>query len=442
MSHFSDRILSLGFILLVISVVSCKQTNKEKTFKETSFPKAFVTLDQIDSVFNYHVEKNDIPGGVVQIIKEGQIIYWKPFGFMDIEEEKPMTQNAIFRITFMTAPITNTALLILYDEGRFSLDDPVSKYIPEFANPRILSMSQEVDEYGQPAGYTVEPAQTEITIRHLLNQTSGLTYSFYNHPFIADIYRERGISNGLVQTEGRVGEMVNKLATVPLLFNPGESWHYGMNADVVGYLVEVLSGQPLDAFISEHICQPLGMEDTYFYVPEQELDRVVSLYQPQVQEGKLMKYPPGIQDIQGMAFSPVYDELHPKTYFSGGAGLFSTVYDYNRFLQMMLNLGELDGTRILKTETARMMISDQLGGLEFFAPTLSFGFGFYVQISPFEGIEASSVGSFSWGGLFNTSFLVDPALKMSFVVMSQMLPPGNFEVREKLDPIIFGSLVP
>ncbi|MDD5507975.1 MAG: serine hydrolase [Bacteroidales bacterium] len=245
----------------------------------------------------------------------------------------------------------------------------------------------------------------------------------------------------MTQTPGTVGDMVKKLAGLPLLFNPGERWHLGMNADVVGYLVEILSGQSLDTFISERICQPLGMTDTYFYVPAEKTDRIASLYHPHA-DTSLYKYSAADQNFYGMTFTPVIDPDGPQTYFSGGAGMYSTAYDYMLFLQMLLNQGELAGKRILKPETVRLMTSGQLGEIEFFAPGLSYGFGFYVQTEPIEGMKGSSAGSYSWSGLFNTSCMVDPPLQMVYVVMCQHFPVGSFEVRDKVDRFIYNDLLP
>jgi CubicO group peptidase (beta-lactamase class C family) len=427
-------------ILLLVSALACHQKRASLTEDQKDVVEK-INLKSVDSVFNTHVQNNDIPGGVMLVARAGEVVYWNSFGYSDKEAQKPMENNVIFRQTFMSIPITYTALMILYEEGRFSLDDPVSKYIPEFSNPRVLKLSAEVDVNGIPSSYTLEPATSEITIRHLLNQTSGLTYSFYNQPFLSDLYRQAGISNGMTQTPGVVGDMVKKLAGLPLLFNPGERWHLGMNADVAGHLVEILSGQSLDKFNSERICQPLGMNDTYFFVPADKTDRIASLYHPQA-DTSLYKYSAEDQDFYGMTFTPVLDPDGPQTYFSGGAGLYSTAYDYMRFLQMLMNQGELDGMRILNPETVRLMTSDQLGEIEFFAPGLSYGFGFYVQTQPIEGMKGSSAGSFSWSGLFNTSFMVDPPLKMIYVVMCQHFPVGNFEVRDKVDRFIYNDLLP
>ncbi|MBP6979059.1 MAG: serine hydrolase [Bacteroidales bacterium] len=438
------KIANLSGISLIITLIVLTTACKQQPTSRSEITENFVnkiSLNSVDSVFNVNVQNNEIPGGVMLVAKEGEPVYWKSFGFRDKEAQKPMRNNDIFRITFMSIPITDVALMILYDEGRFSLDDPVSKYIPEFSNPKVMKLSTEVDANGIPSSYTLEPATTEMTIRHLLNQTSGLSYGFYNQPFISDLYREAGISNGMVQTPGTVGDMVKKLAGLPLYFNPGERWHLGMNADVVGYLVEILSGKTLDEFIAERICGPLKMSDTYFFVPADKTDRIASLYHPQT-DTSLYKYASVDQDFYGMTFTPVYNPDGPQTYFSGGAGLYSTAYDYMCFLQMLLNQGELGGVRLLKSETVQMMTSNQLGDIGFFAPGISYGFGFYVQTQPIEGMKGSSTGSFSWSGLFNTSFMVDPPLQMAYVVMCQHFPIGSFEVRDKVDRFVYREMVP
>lgn len=430
----------LVVVLLLVSAVACKQKQPSSPEDQKDVIEK-ISLKSVDSVFNTHVQNNDIPGGVMLVAKGGDVVFWKSFGYSDKEARKPMRNDDIFRLTFMSVPITYTALMILYEEGRFSLEDPISKYIPEFSGPTVIKYSEEVDTDGVPLSYIQEPATLEITIRHLLNQTSGLSYSFYNQPVVSDLYRQAGISNGMTQTQGTVGDMIKKLAGLPLAFNPGERWHLGMNADVVGYLVELLSGQSLETFISERIFQPLGMTDTYFYVPANKTDRIASLYHPQA-DTSLYKYTAEDQDFYGMTFTPVLDPDGPQSYFSGGAGMYSTAYDYMLFLQMMLNQGELAGKRILKPETVRLMTSGQLGETEFFAPGLSYGFGFYVQTESIEGMKGSSAGSFSWSGLFNTSCMVDPPLQMVYVVMCQHFPIGNFEVRDKVDRFIYNDLLP
>lgn len=432
--------LALATVILVSLLPACKQKPVTTAGKNESF-KNKINLRSIDSVFDFSVRNNDIPGGVMLVAKQGEIVYWNSFGYRDKEAQEPMQNNDIFRQTFMTIPVTTVALMILYDEGRFSMDDPVSKYIPEFSDPMVMKLSTEVDAGGVPSSYTLEPATQEITIRHLLNQTSGLTYDFYNQPFISDLYRKAGMSNGLIQTQGTIGDMVKKLAGLPLYFNPGERWHLGMNADVVGYLVELLAGQTFETFLSQRICEPLGMHDTYFFVPAEKAERIASLYHPQA-DVSLYKYAPEDQNFQGLTFTPVLNPDGPLTYFSGGAGLYSTAFDYWRFLQMLLNQGELDGVRILKSETVQMITSHQLGDMEFFAPGISYGFGFYVQTQPIEGMKGSSAGSFSWSGIFNTSCMVDPPLQMIYVVMCQHFPIGNFEVRDKVDRFIYHDILP
>lgn len=429
-------------VILLTSLLSCQQQPASSSGGE-KHPASVtnINLPSVDSVFNESVNNGLVAGGVVLISQGGKTTYWKSFGYSDKENGRAMTNDAIFRITFMTTPVTYTALMILFDEGKFSLDDPVSKYIPEFADPKVLKPSSDVDTNGMPVSYTLEPASAGITIRHLLTQTSGLTYTFYNHPFLSDMYRQAGISDGLDQREGTLGEMVRKLGKLPLFYNPGERWHIGLNAEVAGYLVEVLSGQSLETFLNQRIFQPLGMKDTYFYVPDDKTDRIVPLYQPQT-DGGVIKYPAATQVVQGLILTPSFDPKGPRTYFSGGTGLYSTASDYIRFLQMFLNQGELDGIRILKSETVGLMTTNQLGELVFEMPGLAYGFGFYVQNQPLPVAKASSIGSYSWSGLFNTSFLVDPALNMCYVVMCQHFPIGQFEVREKVDTQIYRNLIP
>ena len=327
-----------------------------------------------------------------------------------------MENDAIYRIASMTKAITSVALMMLYEEGKFLLDDPVSKYIPEFKDPKVLIVYRPEDSRFQ--SYTLEPAKSEITIRQLLTHTSGISYGFWGRPYIAEMYRKAGISDGLVQTDGTIGDMVKKLAKMPLISQPGEVWHYGLSLDVAGYLVEYFSGQTLQDFFHERIFAPLGMKDTYFFLPQDKIKRLTQVYVPK-EGGGIAKLPEEIQTEGDTIYSTSYHYKGPQTYFSGGAGLVSTADDYYRFLQMMLNRGELNGHRLLGRKTVELMTVNQIGDLKTFTKGYKFGLGFAVHQGPEYSGRIGSAGEYRWGGFFNTGFWVDPEEDLICIVMTQ-----------------------
>ena len=298
-------------------------------------------LKRIDTVMQDYINRQQIPGVVTLVARKGKVVQYKAYGEMDVETGKAMSNDAIFRLASMTKALTSTAIMILYEEGNFLLSDPVSKYIPEFKNPQVIVPSSSGDSY------TLEPAKREITIRNLLNHTSGITYGSGLH---AKLYKEAGMTVGLGPTDATIEEIVKKLAGLPLICHPGEELNYGMSIDVLGYLIEVVSGQTFDEFINARIFKPLGMKDTHFILPREKLPRLVSLY---------ALNPGGGYTKDGT--DPSY--LCTQTYFAGGAGLVSTAQDYVRFAQMILNNGELDGVRILGRKTVELMSTNSIGDL-------------------------------------------------------------------------------
>lgn len=291
-------------------------------------------LERLDKIIQEHVEKEQIPGAVVLIARGGKVAHVKAYGMKDMESKAPMTEDAIFRIASMTKPITTVAAMMLLEEGKFLLDDPVAKYIPAFGSPKVLV----VDETAKN-GYRLEDARRSITVRHLLTQTSGIAYGFSGLPFLEKMYKDAGISDGLTNTDDNLADWAQKLAKMPLANHPGEKFQYGLNTDLLGRLVEIWSGMPLDEFFRMRIFEPLHMKDTYFFLPKDKVSRFVSLYEPKP-EGGLLKTPL-TQVIKGAAvYSPTYHYQGPRTFFSGGAGLASTASDYLCFAQMLLNGGE------------------------------------------------------------------------------------------------------
>lgn len=362
-------------------------------------------LNRIDKVLNDYVAKGKIPGVVALIARHGKVAYFKSFGNMDMETNKAMPQNAMFRIASMSKAITSVAVMILYEEGNFLLTDPVSKYIPEFKNPKVVMKSPTSDSS------ILVPAKSEITIRELLNHTSGITYGDGRQ---APYYKKAGMTVGLTPTAGTIKEKITALAKLPLISQPGEEFHYGMSVDVLGYLVEVISHQTLDEFLRQHIFEPLKMQDTYFTLPETKVSRLATLYK-MGKDDKLVK-------ATGYFPYPA-----PQTYFSGGAGLVSTAPDYWRFAQMLLNKGELEGIRILSRKTIELMTTNSIKDLYIFNPFKhngimgdKFGYGFGIRTERGEYDELESLGTFGWDGAFYTRFWVDPKEDLIGIFLTQV----------------------
>jgi CubicO group peptidase (beta-lactamase class C family) len=360
-------------------------------------------LNRISAAMKDWTSSGKMPGMVTMVARHGKIAYYDAFGKMDIEKNKTMSKDAIFRIASMSKAITTVAVMILYEEGHFLLTDPISKYIPEFRNPKVIMKSATSDSI------LLVPAKSEITIRQLLNHTSGITYG---GGLQDSYYKKSGMTVGLNPTNGTTGEMIKKLGTLPLISHPGEQFNYGMSIDVLGYLVEVVSKMPLDEFIKKRIFEPLKMEDSYFSLPAEKFSRLASLYKKD-EDGKLVK---SARSLTGLVV---------QTYFSGGAGILSTAADYVRFAQMLLNKGELDGVRILSRKTVEMMTSNSIGD-KYISNSLrytsgdKFGYGFGIRTERSSFSENESIGSFGWDGAFYTRFWVDPAEELIGIFMSQI----------------------
>ncbi|HZP88312.1 MAG TPA: serine hydrolase domain-containing protein [Burkholderiales bacterium] len=401
-------------------------------------------LERIGAVLKSYVDNKQIAGGVVGVARNNKLVYLKSFGSADADSGKAMSDDAIFRIASMTKPITSVAVMMLMEEGKLLLSDPISKYIPEFKEPKVLVLNDPQD----PAkGYTTVPAKREITIIDLLNHTSGITYRFWGKQPFATMYEEAGVVDGLTPTAGTIGERVKRLATLPLANQPGERYEYGLNTDVLGYLVEVVSGMPFDAFLKTRIFDPLGMKDTQFYVSPAQRARVVSLYVP-AQSGGLMKAADTETRWNTLTFAAALPYADTRTYFSGGAGLSSTARDYLRFTQMLLNGGQLDGVRLLSRKSVELMSSNSIGNLsvwDSYAPAAignlgdKFGLGFGIKSEAGQN-ELGSVGEYMWAGIFNTRFWIDPKEKLAIVFLGQVIPRVP-EIEGKIHSAVYQAIV-
>ncbi|MCC6279824.1 MAG: beta-lactamase family protein [Saprospiraceae bacterium] len=352
-------------------------------------------LARIDSMCLRAVANGEVPGMVALVARHGKIVYHKAFGMADNPAGRVLKRDDIFRIASQTKAITATAVMMLWEEGKFGLDDPISKFIPEFKNPQVLKTFQYSD-----TSYTTEPAKSEITIRQLLTHTSGLGYGVIDgDERIKLVYQKAGVTDLFTTDTISIEESVKKLARLPLHHQPGEKFTYSEGLDVMGYFVEIVSGMPFDRFLKTRLFDPLGMKDTWFYLPDDKASRLVPVQQEE--QGKWVHYPVTFYD-------PAYPVSGARRFFSGGAGLSSTVVDYANFLQMYLNGGELNGVRILSRTTIQSMMGNQtkdlmgdLGGY------YGLAFGVVNQVGQDQGGN-SSTGTFEWGGYFNTSYFADP----------------------------------
>jgi len=344
-------------------------------------------LQRIEASVGKSIADKQIAGAVTMVVRHGKVAWLKPQGMLDREAGIPMPADALFRICSMTKPITSMAVMMLYEEGRFQLEDPISKYLPEFKNPKVLVKPAS----GTP--YTI-PATREITIRDLLRHTSGLTYNW--NADLGKMYQDANVATGLMPYDGTIADSVQRLATQPLLFNPGERWEYSLGVDVLGRLVEVVSGKPLDEFFRTRIFEPLGMNDTYFFPPESKLKRLAIAYSFSDSKGLSRFSDTPIQEGT-FAYSADYPYHGAKKLFSGGGGLVSTAEDYARFCEMMLEDGKVNGKRLLSRKSVELMTSDQLGKI---GPDQGFGLGFGVEGVKGPLSELGSVGSYDWGGFF------------------------------------------
>jgi CubicO group peptidase (beta-lactamase class C family) len=382
-------------------------------------------LTRIDAMLNEHVSKKWIPGAVVLIARNGKIIYHKAYGYSDAEKQTALKKDDIFRIASQTKAITSLAVMMLFEEGKFLLDEPISKYIPEFKNPKVLKTFNEKD-----STYTTEPAKGEITIRHLLTHSSGIDYASIGSKEFKAIYAKAGVPSGIGNDNMVLADKIKILATLPIKHNPGEQWTYGLNTDVLGYLVEVLSGTSFDQFLRTKIFQPLGMNDTYFYLPKEKHSRLVKLYQSK--DGLIAK----VSETAYDGVNPNYPNLNGK-YFSGGAGLSSTVEDYAKFLQLFLNKGEYNGVHLLSRKTVELMLTNQLQP----PITTQFGLGFGLETDKNDYQSIFSLGSFSWGGAFNTHYWADPKEKLIGLIFTNMYNTPYWNIGDKYKVLTYQAII-
>ncbi len=379
-----------------------------------------------------YVEPGKIPGSLTLVARAGEICYLQGEGMMDLERQKPMCDDAIFRIYSMTKPITTVALMMLHEKGLFSLTDSVQRYIPEWKKLRVYKGGS------WPMMESV-PATTTMTVRDLMMHTSGLTYGFLHASNVDHAYRKIQVQH--IRPDYVLKDMIDELADLPLEFNPGEEWNYSVATDVLGYLIELLSGQSLAEFFQEHIFTPLGMLDTAFEIAPEKVDRFTACYQRGFSKELLLEDDPHNSAYQHRSF------------YSGGGGLIATISDYYRFCQMLLNGGELNGHRILGSRTVEFMTQNHLpGGVDMsefargsFSETtydgIGFGLGFAQRVDAVKGGSMGSLGEYFWGGMASTIFWNDPVEDLNVIFMTQLIPSGTFNFRGQLQSIIYSALL-
>jgi CubicO group peptidase (beta-lactamase class C family) len=383
-------------------------------------------LQHLDRVLQEYVDKNYIPGAIALIARHGKIVYQQSFGYNDNQARTQLQPDAIMRIASQTKAITSVGVMMLFEEGRFLLDEPISKYIPAFKSPRVLNQFNASD-----STYTTLPAKGEITIRQLLTHTSGISYPTIGTREAKAIYAKAKIPSGIGTPAGQLRETIPALARLPLVHQPGERFTYGLNTDVLGYFIEVMSGQSLDQFFRTRIFEPLGMKDTYFYLPAGKQSRLAVLYTEDA-----------AKNTQKVTAANGLNGDYPKvagTYFSGGAGLSSTIYDYTLFLQMLLNGGQLQGQRLLSPSTVRLMTTNQIGELN--AGDDKFGLGFGITTAKTAAKLGVSEGAFDWGGIFGTTYWADPKTGLVALLYTQKYPNSHGELSDKFRVLVYQALV-
>ncbi len=378
-----------------------------------------------------YVVPGRISGALTLVARRGKVAWLSPLGLMDRERGKAVAADTIFRIYSMTKPVTSVAVMTLFERGLFQLADPVHRWIPAWENLRVY-------RYGQHPSFKTDPALRPMTMRDLLTHMSGLSYVIAERTHVDAAYRKLGIGDG----KSTLAQMIDRISTLPLEYSPGAHWSYSVATDVLGYLVEVMSGEPLDSYLKRIVFDPLRMVDTSFVVPGHNLERLAANYSFAA-EG-----PPTLADDP--AKSPF---ARPRTFLSGGAGLVSTAADYFRFAEMLRRGGELDGARILGKKTVAYMTRNHLpdGGdlaahaLGSFSETryegVGFGLGVHVVIDPVRAQVPCSAGEFGWGGLASTAFWVDPAEELSVVFMTQLMPSTSYNLRGQIKSIVYGALI-
>jgi CubicO group peptidase (beta-lactamase class C family) len=380
-------------------------------------------LERLSTALEAYVDDEQLAGSVTIVLRRGRIAYHEAFGERDRDAGAAMQRDTIFRIASQTKAIVSTAAMILQEEGRLLITDPVSDYLPEFAATTVAVARRD-------GGYDVVRANRQVTVRDLLTHTSGFDYGT---GVAADMWAEAGIQGYYFSDRNEpIRETVRRMAALPASAHPGDAWIYGYNTDILGAVVEVAAGMPLDEFLSQRLFEPLGMVDTAFYLPRNERDRLATVYANI--DGNLELAPE-----EGSAGQGAFVD-GPRESFSGGAGLLSTAMDYARFLQMVLNGGELDGVRILSRKSVELMSTSHIGDIAF-RPGQGFGLGFSVLEDVGARGTPGSVGELGWGGAYHSTYWIDPREALVVVHLTQLIPTGGVDDQQKLRTLVYQAIV-
>ena len=380
-------------------------------------------LERLTATLQRYVDNGQLAGGVALVARHGRVVYHEAFGMRDMESREAMQKDAIFRIASQTKALVSVAVMVLQEQGKLLISDDLSKYLPEF---EATTVAIEQDK----GGYKVEPSRRPITLRDLLTHTAGIDYG---SGIAEDRWAKADIQGWyFAHREEAVRETVARMASLPFSAHPGERFVYGYNTDILGAVVERVSGQSLEAFLRKAILDPLGMEDTHFYLPPSKADRLATVYS--ATERGLERAPePGLGIGQG------HYVKGPRVSFSGGAGLVSTAKDYARFLQMMLNGGTLDGRRVLSRKSVELMTVDHLNGIEF-RPGQGFGLGFSVVTDVGARGQPGTMGEFGWGGAYHSTYWVDPREGLVVVYLTQLIPAKDLDEHAKLRALVYQAI--
>ena len=411
--------------LIIFFDIACNAQTTIKTGGNLNASVDYKKIANIDTLVNNYISRDWLKGAVTLIVKDGQVIQYKGYGYADAATKKPMENNSIFRIASQTKAIVSAGVLVLYDEGKISLDDPVSKYIPGFAHEKVL------DSLHADTTYSVVDAKRNVTIKDLLTHTSGIDYPMIGSDKMKMIYAKENLPSGLGVVDKNLLDVMNRLGQLPLAFQPGTQWRYGLSVDVLGCIIEVVSGMSLEDFLRKNIFEPLGMKDTWFNLPPDKFNRLTSVYT----EDSLHHIIPWSKNDFGV--DPDYPKIK-KHYFSGGAGLSSTAYDYAIFLQMILNGGSYNGKTILSKRITEMMLHPQLDFS--FNGKNNFGLGFEIVSDKGSADGSRNAGSFDWGGFFGTTYWADPKEHLICLIMTQQTPNSHYELSKQFEQLVYASL--
>ena len=416
--------ICIGLLVSLCTAIACAAADPMPRARPESVGLSAERLARLTPVLKSYVDSGKLAGSVTLIARRGKLVYLEALGAADREAHVPMRTDTVFRIASQTKALVAVGTLMLVEQGKLLLTDPVGKYLPEFAHTKVAVVKES-------GGYDVVDAKRPITIRDLLTHTSGIGYG---NGVAADRWKQAGIQGYYFADRNEpIAETVPRMAALPFDAQPGERWIYGYNFDILGAVIEHVSGQPLDEYLRKQILEPLGMSETTFYLRQEQRGRLAAVY-GRNSTGALERGPE-----QGATGQGAYDE-GPRRSFSGGAGLLATAGDYSRFLQMMLNGGQFQGKRLLSRKTVELMTSDQLNGVAF-RPGTGEGLGFSVLKDVGARGDPGSVGEFGWGGAYHSIYWVDPREQLVVVYLTQLNPAGDIDDFGKLRALIYQAIV-